>query len=53
MNTARRDERALDGGPTSVLFVFDWKGLEQEVEKTVDEGVVEGEVEDDGFGGEH
>ena len=35
----------------TVLFVFDGEGFEEEVEESVDEGVVQGEAEDYGFAG--
>jgi hypothetical protein len=47
------DERALNGWPAAVLFVFYGDGFEEEVEEAVDEGVVKGEAEDDGFVEEH
>lgn len=47
------DQRALDGCPSAVLLVFDGEGFEEEVEQSVDEGVVDGEAQDDGFGDQH
>ena len=44
-------ERALDGRPLAVFLEFYWEGFEEEIKEAVDEGVVEGEEEDDRFGG--
>jgi hypothetical protein len=50
---SEEDERAFDWCPAAVLLIFYGEGFEKEIEETVDEGVVQGQAEDDGLGEKH